>query len=118
MKKRDTIVQEYKKFNAPREKTRNEQTAAESVKGFLDHYFLTVEGKRALSEMPEWVFRPKEIKPALELDPEIQKELNNTNNLNKDDEVSEERRERYDTVEVNLNPKREKEIYIKPSVFT
>jgi hypothetical protein len=27
-------------------------------------------------------------------------------------------RERYDTVEVNLNPTREKEIYIKPSVFT
>jgi hypothetical protein len=29
--------------------------------------------------MPEWVFRPKNIKQAIELDPEIQNELNNTN---------------------------------------
>ena len=28
----------------------------------MDHYFMTNEGSKALSEMPEWVFRPKEIK--------------------------------------------------------
>lgn len=32
---------------------------SESIEMFMDHYFLTHEGRRALSEMPEWVFRPK-----------------------------------------------------------
>lgn len=78
---------------------------------------MTSEGSLALSEMPEWVFRPKEIKPPVQLDPEIQEQLNNTNGVAREEE-SEQQRERYDTVEVNLNPKMEKEIYIKPSVFT
>lgn len=68
---------------------------------------MTNEGSKALSEMPEWVFRPKEIKAPVELDPEIRNELNNTTNLNKEEEADDPR-ERYDTVEVNLNPKREK----------
>jgi hypothetical protein len=41
---------------------------------------MTTEGKQALQEMPEWVFRPKEKKEPVELDPEIQQELTNTNN--------------------------------------
>jgi hypothetical protein len=50
----------------------------------MDHYFMTSEGRRALSEMPDWVFRPKEIKAPIELDPEIRNELNNTTNLNRE----------------------------------
>lgn len=117
MKKKNSIVQEYKKVNVSQSGRRNADPA-EAVDDFMDHYFMTAEGRQALAEMPEWVFRPKEVKPPVELDPEIQNQLNNTNGLNREEEEGEEQRERYDTVEVNLVPKPEKEIYIKPSVFT
>lgn len=84
---------------------------------YIDHYFLTSEGKRALAEMPDWVFRPKEIKQPAQLDPQIQNELLNATNANRQEDNSEDQRQRYDTVEVNINP-REKEVFIKPSVFT
>jgi hypothetical protein len=71
MKKKNSIVQEYRKINVSQEGRRS-QDSADAVEEFMDHYFMTNEGRRALSEMPEWVFRPKEMKPAVELDPEIQ----------------------------------------------
>lgn len=50
---------------------------------FYASYFQTVEGKKALKEMPEWIFKPKQKKKQQELDPEIAEELNATFNKTK-----------------------------------
>lgn len=111
------MIIDYKPIPVQEKKVAELKGEPEEPGPFLDHYFMTAEGRRALSEMPEWVFRPKDPKVPVELDPEIQDQLNNTR-PNREEENSEEHRERYDTVEVNLNPRAEKEILIKPSVFT
>lgn len=61
-KKKNSVIQEYKKVYYNQEGRRNEKNQTEAVEEFMDHYFMTNEGSKALSEMPEWVFRPKEIK--------------------------------------------------------
>jgi indole-3-glycerol phosphate synthase len=71
MKKKNSVIREYKKVSVS-QSGRRSKDEPEAVEEFMDHYFMTAEGRHALSEMPEWVFRPKELKPPVELDPEIQ----------------------------------------------
>jgi hypothetical protein len=42
MKKRDSVVQHYKRVNLQSHKAKKDDYEAEAPVGFLDHYFLTV----------------------------------------------------------------------------
>ena len=69
LQRRGSVVQEYKPINFERERRRNREEEDVNERDFLDNYFLTTEGKKALAEMPEWVFRPKEPHQPAQLDP-------------------------------------------------
>ena len=69
MQKRGTIVRDYKQINFGMQKEKGRQEDSEDRSTFLDNYFLTTEGKKALAQMPEWVFRAKEIHQPAQLDP-------------------------------------------------
>lgn len=91
LKKKNSVIIDYRKVPLQEKKAQVQEDEADEPGPFLDHYFMTCEGKKALSEMPEWVFRPKEIKVPPELDPEIKNELNNTNQHLEEDNSEENR---------------------------